>query len=594
MIQVLKVVIVFYLIVGVYACDFIKESDKSVSLPSNEAARVDKKTFIRQKDVGSLSGKKGISSLEVEIENDLFEAQMFAVLNERVQKNFYLDSSKSQAIRAEVMSVRRTLPSDLTVASKACHSSQCARVNIYNFYTNSTTSVIVDMLEQQVLSMSTLPETQPDISQPLIDVAISIAKASPLARKALHKELAGTKGITSVDNIQPVMAEIKSALRDTLCERSQHLCVAPTYVVGDKALWVIVDLTDFHVVGVRWTELQQSGPPTIVTERILENEVVFEHYCKQDNKIEKNGWSFDYRLTGSDGLEVKNLSYKGEHVIQSAKLVDWHVSYSTKDNFGYSDAAGCPLFSSAVIVAYDAPKVEVIKKEGEVLGFALIQDFRQHPWPAPCNYRYEQRFEFYNDGRFRPAFANHGRGCGDNGTYRPILRVQLDEVNTVKPYSIQAQTENGWQTLDKETWSAASNEELQKKPHSHRIVKSGGSSYLIEPSHGQFVDQGRGDNPFFYVSVVQEEQDEGQSDLITLGSCCNQDYRQGPEQFISPEQDTKGQPLAYWYVAQLENDGDDNEKYCWADTLIEQGVKSTKTWPCYGGPMFLPTQAVSH
>ncbi len=38
-----------------------------------------------------------------------------------------------------------------------------------------------------------------------------------------------------------------------------------------------------------------------------------------------------------------------------------------------------------------------------------------------CNYRYENRFEFYFDGSFRVVGVNKGRGCGDQSQYIALL-----------------------------------------------------------------------------------------------------------------------------------------------------------------------------
>ena len=43
--------------------------------------------------------------------------------------------------------------------------------------------------------------------------------------------------------------------------------------------------------------------------------------------------------------------------------MDWHVSYSKIDGFGYSDAVGCPEFSQAAVVAVSDPKVSEIIDE---------------------------------------------------------------------------------------------------------------------------------------------------------------------------------------------------------------------------------------
>src|SRR5690606_10630446 len=61
--------------------------------------------------------------------------------------------------------------------------------------------------------------------------------------------------------------------------------------------------------------------------------------------------------------------------------------------------------------------------DGKPVGFSIEQFYRSDAWPSPCNYQYFQRYEFYDDGRFRTAAASIGRGCGNDGTYRPVFRI---------------------------------------------------------------------------------------------------------------------------------------------------------------------------
>ena len=380
-------------------------------------------------------------------------------------------------------------------------------------------------------------------------------------------------------------AEFKTALNDSMCERSHHLCVAPTYVFEQDALWAIVDLTEGKLIGTRWTELGASGPTAVVTERSLENEATFHKYCEQVNQLKQDPWSMDYVITGSDGLQLSNVRYQDKPVLKNAKLLDWHVSYSSREGFGYSDAIGCPLFSSAVVIAYDGPKTEPILQNGEAIGFAVIQDFRQPPWPTPCNYRYVQRFEFYKDGRFRVAQADFGRGCGTDGTYRPVVRIDLDAgqdgLDTVAEWK-----DNSWANIQNEQWRLQDQVQLTNEGYQYRFTGKDGNGYYLEPGRGQFNDAGRGDHAFSYVSVRKPE--EGEQDTVTLGSCCNVDYKQGPEQFIEPAEALQDKDLVLWYVPQIKNEGNPGSEYCWADTRVKDGVQQIEVWPCWSGPMFIP------
>ena len=510
-------------------------------------------------------------------------AQKILIADERLKGMFFHGGSKA-ALRNEVMSIKPSLPGDRVGAANVCEIGHCYRVDIYNFFHNATISGIVDVEKNKVVALNNWPETQPDLSPRLEALSVAIAKHEPAVLLEIEKFLKFLGSDRKPDQLSPVMAATKSALKNSLCERSKHLCVAPTYVLGKKALWVIVDLTDLRVVGLRWTTLGDSnGPPTIITERKLENEYVFKNFCEQQTAFEKNGWSLNYHITSSDGLRVADVKFQDKLVLNSAKVVDWHVSYSRKHTFGYSDATGCPMFSSAVVVAYDGPSIKPILSDGEEVGFSIAQDFRQLPWPAPCNYRYEERYEFYNDGRYRVALSNHGRGCGDDGTYRPVLRLDLGSA------SIDTWANQTWKTIESESWSSQGDSEtMAEQQYSHRINQVAGQSYLMAPSQGKFNDGGRGDNAFIYTTVKHADKDEGDADLVTLGSCCNTDYQQGPEQFLEPAESLADQDLVLWYVPQIENDGREGSRYCWAETVVVDGVGETKTWPCTSGPMFVP------
>jgi hypothetical protein len=484
------------------------------------------------------------------------------------------------ALRNEIMTVRKLLVADISSTNKSqlkhCKDN-CYRIEMYNFFYNMSSVAFVDAAKQQVMAINTYSDAQPDLNNNLKNIAMAIAKNSELVKK----ELGSSK-------VNPTMSQIKTSLKNSRCERSHHLCVAPTFVVADRALWAIVDLTDGDLVGVRWTELGESGPPIEVTERQLENEFVFSEFCEKTRHFTQGDWQFDYQITPSDGLEITQASYKNKVVMNSAKLLDWHVSYSTREGFGYSDAIGCPLFSSAVVIAYEGPQVKKIIKDNDEIGFAFIQDFRQPPWPTPCNYRYEQRFEFYKDGRFRVAAADYGRGCGTDGTYRPIIRMDIEVDKTAENF---AQWDGqSWQKWQQEKWHLQQDDtSYTDEGYLFKITNNNDKGFYIEPNRGQFGDGSKGDFAFSYITVNHTDKDEGKNDMVTMGSCCNKNYQQGPEQFLKPAEDLKQQNLVLWYVPQIKNNGTPGEEYCWADTRVENGIKNVKVWPCYAGPMFIPT-----
>ncbi|KAA3638758.1 MAG: hypothetical protein DWQ02_04720, partial [Bacteroidetes bacterium] len=302
----------------------------------------------------------------------------------------------------------------------------------------------------------------------------------------------------------------------------------------------------------------------------------------QDNDLEKDNWKITYELTSSDGLEIKNVTFGNQPVIESAKLVDWHVSYSFKEGFGYSDAMGCPVFSAAAVVAFAGPEVEEIIENGTVSGFAIIQDFRSPVWPMACNYRYQNRYEFYQDGRFRIAGVNLGLGCGTQGWYRPIFRIALNGVNKFDMWNA-----GGWDRWTEEAWHLQdANTAYSPEGYLFKLTDSVGKGYYIEPARGQFGVGDRGDNAYSYVVV--KHPGEGEEDIPTFGPCCNESFEQGPEQYLTDPEPLANGELVFWYVPQIENDDTEGNEYCWAKSVIKDGQRENLAWPGIVGPMFVP------
>ena len=512
------------------------------------------------------------------------QAQQLAIRQPDFMR-FVYQGQAATPLRNEIMGVRPALPSDLAqLTDTPCTLERCYRVEMYNYAYNLTTVALVDVEAERdnavLLDLMLLPSTQPDIPDHLADLAIDIAVNAPEVAEALGFA-PGTDEAT--------MPNIKTALNDSRCERSQHLCVAPTFVVDDRALWAIVDLTDLRLVGVRWTDLGTTSAVPALTEESLQNEVVSERYCERSTLLERNGWSLEYMLTSSDGLRIGEVHFQGAPVMRSAKLVDWHVSYSQTDGFGYSDAVGCPIFSSAAVIAYNGPYIEEIKDSADLIGFALIQDFMGDGWPQPCHYRYEQRYEFYNDGRFRVGGANLGRGCGTDGTYRPVVRIDLTAGGDGTADRFAEWTDDGWSAWAQEQWQLQTPQTAYSPDgYQYRVMGADGAGFYIEPGNGQFGDGGRGDNAYVYVTKRHADRDEGDADLVTIGACCNTDHQQGPEAFMLPAEPIAQSDLVIWYVAQLANDDTPGSEYCWADAVIEDGMVKNIAYPCAFGPLFVP------
>jgi hypothetical protein len=527
----------------------------------------------RRQIAQALAHAPHVLQLSGNINNAEREAQEIALSDARFLEGTRF-SKTNAPLRNEILGVYALRESDMaTEELRVCKTARrCYKVDQYQFAGNDTVTAFVDLSSRRVLSVRRLPNMQPEISSKLERLALELAAQSPLVHKALGRA-------PTLEEF--VMATTKTALNRTRCERSQHLCVAPTIVEANTALFVVVDLTDLRVVGARWTKLGRAA--AVPTEKRVQNETIARDYCDRATNVERDGWKFNFQITSSDGVRVADVSYKGQALYKSIKTVDWHVSYLWKDGMGYSDAVGCPVFSQAAVTAIDAPFYEPLIEHGQTVGFSFIQDFRSDQWPRPCNYFYRQRFDFYADGRLRPVAASFGRGCGDDGTYRPVTRVEFAEMTRVSSFA-----DGAWKAWPSEDWKLASTLLAAADKSKLRFDSANGVAISVTPNDGGW-EKSRGDNPYLYVTLHPSGRDEGASDLPPIGTCCNSDHRQGPEKFLIPREPITSQrtaPLVLWYVAQMKNDQRPGQEYCWADFVVQDGTYAPKAYPCYSGPLF--------
>jgi len=524
-------------------------------------------------------------------------------------KKFLKDTKQgNKLLHNDMMRILPVIVSSLDEeTSKECKSTTCYQAEKYNFVTNATTRAVVDVEHKKVLSVEYYPNMQPDISLRLTHIAQAIALHAP----EVKKELGATPSQKDIS-----MANVRGSLKESPCENTMHLCVAPTFADHKKeqALWAVVDLTELKLAAAKWAGLGKTTTPACISERSLQNRYIMKNFCQKNSIIEKNGWKIIYRLTGSDGLEIRDVTFNGEKVLTSAKIVDWHVSYQQKggekldtttetyiegrrieylrgDNgnylFGYNDAMGCPMFSTSVVLPFNGPQVRELKEQD---GFMLTQDYRNPKWPMACNYRYENRFEFYNDGSFRVVGVNKGRGCGDNAIYRPVMRIDMAVDDKENFYSYDGE----WKLWEKESSELVLRqaqeplaELVEANKYPYKIVSStkANHGYYIEPNHGQFKDKSRGDNATLFATQFKVK--EGDKDLLTLGSCCDLKV-DGVEQYLN-EESLEAQDIVLWYVPRIRNDARIGQEYCWADTRIgDDGNLEVKVWPCTVGPKFVP------
>lgn len=500
------------------------------------------------------------------------------VIKNKIFGQYYFDEKLKEPILSEIFGVYPLLPSNNKIKNlAACQKGGCFRVEMYNYAYNLTTVAYVNLIEKKVISVNHFPDAQPDLPAILRDLAIHIAMLSAEVKEALG---------VNPEQKDFVMAATQTALNHSRCERSRHLCVAPTFVQNQRALWCIVDLTEMNLIGIRWTNLGRDFiPKEMVTERKLQNDFITKCFCIQENKIEKNGWDLKYSLTSSDGLRIGDVKYKNNSILTSAKLVDMHVVYSKTDGFGYSDAIGCPEFSESAVLAIEPPVISDLTINNSTVGFVLEQKFYSQNWPKPCNYSYIQRYEFYNDGSFRVAGGSIGRGCGNDGMYRPVFRIAFAGNKN----SFYEMKENKWQKWKKEKWQLCDFATSPKKPERFKLCDTSNFGYYMIPNMGQFSINKASDNAYVYVTLNHIKKEEGENDLNTIGPCCNTDYKQGPEKFIEPNpENISDKSLVVWYVPQLKNDDTPGKENCWAKASLVNGTYKTTIFPCLGGPKFTP------
>jgi len=582
------------------------KSDKKIILPEIDSQNIEALPAVRAylEDLQKLfkEGKAVLPLQNDELDSNGKVAQEVALKD----KNFLSDTKvDNKLLHNDVMRVVPAIQSMLDKKSKSeCQSTTCYVVEKYNYALNSTTRAIVNIPKKRVVSINRYSNSQPDISKRLTRIAKEIALNHP----KIVKELGHTPTPREIS-----MANVRTNLQESPCEDKNHLCVAPTFADHKKnqALWAIIDLTELKLAAAKWAGLGKTYTPACIDERTLENRYIMKNFCQKDTNLTKDGWSMKYHLTGSDGLEIRDLKFNGKSVARSLKIVDWHVAYKGKGadkldtstptviegrrvefvkgehneyTFGYNDAMGCPMFSTSVVLAFNGPQVKEFKDSS---GFYIVQDFRNPKWPMACNYRYENRFEFYKDGSFRVVAVNLGRGCSNKAIYRPVMRLDIALNGNKEQFALyNGQDWDDWQI--EKGYRSTGEEKMYKDKYLYRVnnPQNAEEGYYIEPNRGQYNDNSRGDNEDIYVSKFKEN--EGDDDLLTLGSCCKLES-DGPEEYIKDKEIIENSDTVIWYVPTIQNDDRKGHEYCWADSTIDKnGNPSAKVWPCIVGPKFVP------
>jgi len=511
----------------------------------------------------TVTGKSPAAPLSDELTEQQELAQSLALSDPRVQAYTYGRPS-------EVFGVAK-IGLDYPASAESCLVSDCRQINIYNWDENAAVSVIVDLDNEEVLEVLHQVGVHPGINKRLADLAIEIALNEPQV-----VDILGFQPKAEDVHMAPVDADAPGSI----CE-GDRLCVAPTFNMGDRILWVFVDLHAEEVAAIRWTIIHPDDERSTVS-------YPPEVGCPAAGSINRDGWVLNHDVTGTDGLGIYDISFMHKVVATSIKLPEWHADYG---NSGFRDSTGCGGGGGGFpIYPYGETQVlDLLDDQQNEIGFEVVQDFRMSSWGQSCNYRYEQHVQFFNDGRFRVVSGAYGQGCGLNAIYRPVVRIDIavdgDEGDSFAIWGGRY----GW--IDQATELYRTPYSGNEGPHSYsdegyawKVGDIMGSGYFIEPRRGQFKDDGRGDEPFIYVT--QHNPAQGDADLGVFGACCNDNHQQGPDEFINGES-ISGENIVIWYVPQMITDAEDSGDgyYCW--TLLTGGI-SGPTYPCFSGPMFVP------
>jgi hypothetical protein len=502
-------------------------------------------------------------------EPEQYEAQEEALLDARVRQ--YM-----RGHRAEVFGVRQ-VGDQYTHASRACADADCRQVEIYLWDENATVLAIVNVETDEVLDVLYQPGLRPGIPARLEEQALEIAFNDPEVIRVL-----GYRPTASP------WSPMVSGLTGTDCDRG-HLCVAVLFNADKYLLWAVVDLTDEAMEGISWTNVPGAESPP---EASAESASGGGCPAPSDGPFQRDGWSLEHSVTGTDGLRLSNVSYQGQMVMTSAKIAHWNVEYPENSYSwpGFQDAPGCLYGGGGYPIApYSETEIRDLLVNGQYVGFEVVQDFRMGNWGYQCNYRYEQHMQFFTNGRFRVVGGAFGQGCAGTGVYRAMMRIDL-AVRGDAGDSLAYWNGNGWATQPTEA-RFGPNSPLNSEGYGWRVTDQSGAGYYVEPGRGQFGDAGQGDNENLFV--LQHKAAEGDTDLGVWGNYASD----GPEASWVNNEPVENQNIVLWYVPQMTTDATalqaaegEAAYYCWTVTPASS-AQQPKAYPCFAGPMFVPISA---
>ncbi len=481
-------------------------------------------------------------------------AQDLALADPRVQ-------IRTTGRRAEVFGVRG-VGLHFPAGHEACALHDCRQVEIYLFDDNATVLALVDLDAAEVRDVFYQPGIQPGANQRITNLAAEIARNSP--------ELIAELGYRPArEDLYPM----DGGMVGTPCA-TRHYCLAMNVYQDGSLVWAFVDVTAEALVGVQRAAVPEGPPPDVSADLSAGD-------CPAPGVVNRDGWALSYETTANDGLRVYAVAFGGMPVLTSAKLAEWHADYGSS---GFVDSIGCAQGGGGyTIFPFGLTEVNDLIEDGEVVGFELVQDFRMSNWGALCNYRYDQHYQFFTSGAFRIVGAAFGKGCDDTSTYRALMRIDLavagdddDNFATWNGSEWVTQTVEGW-------WSQVA--PYTPEGYKWRVSDANGRAYYVEPGQGQFSDGGRGD--YAYAYAVKFNAGEGDTNLGALGTCCQDDHQQGPDEYLNTEA-IASENIVLWYVPQFETTADlgpPADYYCWTVS----GLPDPETYPCPGGPLFVPS-----
>ncbi len=447
-----------------------------------------------------------------------------------------------------------------------CANPACEQTYIYDFSADATIVTIV--AAGQLLDVQRIENATPAFNGRIDQMAQTLIANDPAVQEAVG-------GVRESADIVIMQMQHPSCL-------SNHLCVATTFLTDGGSVWVLVDVTQEQIVDLWWGDVT-GGNQATTSEASSEA-----FYDCEPHHLVRGKWKLQYRITPSDGFAVADVYFDGKQVVSDIRLIQWEANYVNDGNYAYVDYAGCGAQGPGHGFPIDpVGETEINAIRG---GFSLAQDFQMFAWGSFCNYRYEQIYEFYDDGRWRVIGQPYGRGCGDGrykeATYRPIFRIDF-AVNGIGNDFFQTWDGSQWQQQNVEAYftpTALTNPEGR----AFRILDENGTGFEMEMGAGQFEDAGQGDAAYTYLTVARES--EGAFDMPTLGECCHQDHQKGPIEFVD-EQDTAGEHLVVWYIPEAltqtkfaVDQGVVDVPYCWTES-------TTEYYPCPMGPMFHPIRS---